>query len=148
MSYRTKHEDYYRIHLVYNVLVAPAHVSREQSATSPFEWAFSTLPIEFTDEKYTAHVMIDSSIAYPWTVEALEAVLYGDETTDARLPFPAELSTIIDANAILQIFDNGDGTWTAIGSDDVLTMLDSTTFQIDWTSAVYISADTYTVYTL
>lgn len=148
LSYRTQSADRYQIHLVYNVLVAPPKPEYSMSEETIFDWSFSTSPIPVTSTRGASHFIIDTGIAYSWTVAALETVLYGSDDADARLPLPEELMTIIDENAILQIFDNGDGSWKAVGPDEVVSMIDSTSFQIDWPSAVMISSDTYTVYTL
>jgi hypothetical protein len=81
-------------------------------------------------------------------MEALEDVLYGTDDESPRLPSPEEVFEIFEENAILRIIDNGDGTWTAIGPDSAIEMLDSETFEITWPSAVYIDADTYTISSL
>ena len=147
MSYRTKTADSYKIHLVYNVLVSPsAYVHRTSVET--YSWSFTSLPVDIPYAVKSAHLIIEAKTAYSWTIAALEDVLYGTDEAEASLPLPTEIFDIFEANSILQIIDNGDGTWTAIGPDDVITMLDSTTFQIDWPSAVYIDANSYTIHSL
>jgi len=92
--------------------------------------------------------VVSADTAYSSAVSDLEDVLYGTATSDPHLPTPDEVLAIFEANSILQIIDNGDGTWTAIGPDDAITMLDANTFQIDWPSAVYIDANFYTIHSL
>jgi hypothetical protein len=148
LSYRVKTADSYKIHLVYNILVSPTTHMYEQEDTIPFSWDFTTTPAPFPQARPTAHFVIEASDAYSWTLEALENVLYGDESTPPTMPSPLGILDIFEENSILQIIDHGDGTWTAIGPDDVVSMLDATTFQIDWPSAVYIDATSYTVRSL
>ncbi len=64
-------------------------------------------------------------------------------SVEARLPSLAELAEMVETWVLIDIVDNGDGTWTATGPDDFITMTDSTQFQINSFSAVYIDAVTY-----
>jgi hypothetical protein len=148
LSYRTMTESGYQIHLVYNVLLRPSGYAHQQNETDTFVWAFTTVPVPVPDVNKTAHLIIDSSIAYSWTIEDLEDALYGSESTDAFLPTPEAIFETFEENAILRIIDNGDGTWTAIGPDSAIVMLDPDTFEITWPSAVYIDADSYTISSL
>lgn len=147
MSYRTETEDSYQIHLVYNVLLSVPEVSytQEQGEADPFSWSFTTTPLPIPGMKNSAHLVIDAKSAWPSALSAIEAVLYGDESVDAQLPSPMAVADIFEVNSILRIVDNGDGTWTATGPDEAIQMLDATTFQIDWPSAEFISADNYTI---
>lgn len=143
----------YRIHVVYNALAMPTQmdtstINSDGLDVTPFSWGISTTPIEIPGAKPAAHLIIDTSIAYPAAVQAIEDVLYGVDGVDPRLPEPQELLDILERFAILVIIDHGDGTWTAIGPDDVVYMIDDTTFEINWPSAVYLDADTYKVSSL
>lgn len=143
----------YKIHLVYNALAMPSavdynSVSPDGLNAAPFSWGISTKPTEIPGAKPAAHLIIDTSVAYPEAIQAIEDVLYGSDTVEARLPSPAEMMDLFEQHAILTIIDHGDGTWTAIGPDDVVTMLDGDTFQITWPSAVYLDADTYQISSL
>jgi hypothetical protein len=148
LSYRVSAGDTYKIHIVYNVLVAPSARSYRQKEPNTFNWDFTTQPENFPGGRFGSHFVIDSSIAYPEAIEALEDMLYGSADGGSHLPTPDEIYDLFEANALLQIIDHGDGTWTAIGPDTAIIMLDSTTFQITWPSAIYISDDTYTISSL
>lgn len=149
LSYRTMTgPDTYKTHLVYNILLGPTSGVYDQEEHTPFSWDFTTTPVVIPGMKPSAHIIVDTSIAYPQTVADFEAMLYGSDEFDAHLPTPTEVLEIFEENSILRIIDHGDGTWTAIGPDDVITMLDPTTFQIDYPTAVYISPDTYTIHSL
>ena len=139
LSYRVKD----KIHLVYNVLVGPTSLNAQQTDTEPFSWDFTTLAIPIPDARMSAHLIVDEDKAYSWTLAAFEDILYGSESTSPRLPLPEEVLAIFDANSILKVIDNGDGSFTVEGPDDVIRMLDATTFEIDWPSAVYIDENSY-----
>lgn len=144
LSYRVKD----KIHLVYNVLLEPTGFNYQQSDTEPFSWGFSTKPIPVPGVAMSARLVVDGSKAYSWTLAVLEDILYGSDSGSPRLPLPQEVLDIFDVNSILKVTDNGDGSFTVEGPDDVIQMLDQTTFQITWTSAVYIDEDSYTLSSL
>lgn len=151
MSYRVKTEHGYLIHLVYNCTVAPASVNYKTHGDTPdptiFDWTVTTQPMDVPGDRQASHIIIDSTKVYDWVLEGLEALLYGNENTIPQLPTPTEILELIEHTAILTITDNGDGTWEAEGPDDVVYMVDDSTFEIDWISAEYIDDVTYTVQT-
>ncbi|UGL63248.1 major tail protein [Arthrobacter phage Tokki] len=143
----------YKLHIIYNCMASPSNRSYSTLGDSDnvetFNWSISTRPVKFEDAafgiKYGAHVVLDSREVYPWAMEAVEAVLYGTDETEARLPTPQELLDLFVDNALLKITDNGDGTWTADAPDSIISMLSDEIFQINWTSAVMLDEDTYTI---
>lgn len=143
----------YKIHLVYNVLAMPSKadfssLTADGLDAAPFSWGLSATPIDIPGAKPAAHLIIDTSIAYPEAIQAVEDVIYGSDTTTSRLPSVEELLDLFEQHAILTIIDHGDGTWTAIGPDEAIQMLDADTFEITWPSAVYLDADTYKISSL
>lgn len=148
MSYRVMTNVGYKIHLVYNILLSPSPYLYQTKGVDAHSWSFTTRPLPVPESALSAHLVIDSSQAYSWTLQALEDALYGTDADGARLPTPQEVFDIFEENSILQIIDNGDGTWKAIGPDSVVSMIDSTSFQISWPSAVYIDSVTYSVHSL
>lgn len=147
-SYRTNNE----LHLVYNAMagVSNDEYSSLGSTASPvaFQWDFTTLPVDIPYGRPSAHLVIMLDYANADAMSDLEAVIYGNDTNDPSLPDPSDVLEIFESHTTLRITDNGDGTWTADGPDDVITMLDSNTFQIDWPSAVFIDATSYTIRSL
>lgn len=142
----------YKLHLVYNALAQPTarayNTINDSSETTRFSWDISTTPTSFISGVTSAHLIVDTTTAYPWVVAALEDVLYGNAEAPPRLPTPDELITIFEDGALLRVIDHGDGTFTAYGSDEVISMIDDTQFQITWPSAIYIDEDSYTITTL
>lgn len=158
LSYRTRigndisSDHAYKIHLVYNAMAMPSTVDNSTLSSgldaTLFSWGISTTPVPIPGAKPAAHLIIDGSVAYPEAIQAIEDVLYGSVDDAARLPDPVELMDLFEQHAILTIIDHGDGTWTAIGPDDVVSWIDATTFKIDWPSVVYLDEDTYQVSSL
>lgn len=148
LTYRVTTSDSYKIHLLYNVKLAPAGYSYARNEADPFVWEFSTLPVPIVDLRPTSHLIIEAATAYSWTLEALEDVLYGSASGGASMPTPDEVLTIFEENSILQIIDNGDGTWTAIGPDEAVSMIDADTFQIDWPSVTILTSEYFSVHSL
>jgi len=143
----------YKIHLVYNATAMPSSVdytslTNDGLNATPFSWGISTRPIQIPGAKPAAHLIIDTSVAYPAAIQAVEDVIYGSISAEPRLPEPEELIDLFEQHAILMIVDHGDGTWSAIGPDSVIQMLDAETFQINWPTAVYLDEDTYQISSL
>jgi len=140
------------IHLVYNAMATPS--SRPYSSLSgsanpiTFDWKIDTVPVILADGSITSHLIINTKMAYSWAVDALEDLIYGSANNDPQLPSIPGVIDIFEDASILKITDHGDGTWTAEGPDDAIIMLDPTTFQITWPSAVYIDDVTYRISSL
>lgn len=93
-------DDYgYKLHIVYGAVVAPSERAYSTINDSPepitMSWEFSTTPVAVEGFKPTAHLEIDSTKANPEKLAALEAILYGANETEARLPLPNEIATLM-----------------------------------------------------
>lgn len=105
-SYRTmigndtssEEDDGYKLHLVYNATASPSSKDYATINDSPeaitFSWEFDTTPIPVTGHKPTATLVIDSTKVEPAKLLELEKLLYGDESTEAKLPLPDEVIAI------------------------------------------------------
>lgn len=93
----------YKLHMVYGCMVTPSEKSYETINDSPeaitFSWDLTTIPVPVPDMRPTAHICIDTTKADVEKLAALEAVLYGDDTTEARLPTPAEIIDMFKPDA-------------------------------------------------
>ena len=91
----------YKLHLVYGALASPSEKAYATINDSPeaitFSWEFSTTPVNVTGFKPTASITIDSTKVDTEKLAALEAILYGDEDNEARLPLPDEVAQIMTA---------------------------------------------------
>lgn len=89
----------YKLHLIYGALAAPSEKSYATINDSPeaitFSWEFSTTPVNVSGFKPTANIVIDSTLADPVKLAALEKILYGDTETEARLPLPDEVANVM-----------------------------------------------------
>ena len=89
----------YKIHLIYGALAAPSEKAYSSINDSPeamtLSWEVSTTPVTVNGFKPTATVVIDSTKADPEKLAALEAILFGSEEKEARLPLPDEIVSII-----------------------------------------------------
>ena len=88
----------YKLHIVYNAKVAPSENANNTVNESPeaktMSWEFSTTPVEVEGYDPTAHIVINSTTVDADKLKALEAILYGSEEAEPRLPLPSELVTI------------------------------------------------------
>lgn len=93
----------YKLHLIYGALAAPSEKAYATINDSPeaitFSWEVTTTPVEVPGFKPTACVTIDSTKVDAEKLAALEAVLYGSESEEARLPLPSEIITLMGSAA-------------------------------------------------
>lgn len=105
-SYRTKigneilFDEYgYKLHIIYGASVSPSEKSYETINDSPsaitFSWEMDTVPVDVVGFKPTASLVVDSTKVEAEKLAALEAVLYGSDTEEARLPLPDEIANIL-----------------------------------------------------
>ena len=91
----------YKLHLIYGCLAAPSEKAYSTINDSPeaitFSWEVTTTPVNVEGFKPTSQITIDSTKADPTKLAALEAVLYGAEAAEAKLPLPDEVATLMSA---------------------------------------------------
>lgn len=89
----------YKLHLLYGCKAAPSEKAYSTINDSPeaitFSWEISTTPVNVKGFKPTSNLTIDSSKVAPEKLAALEAVLFGSESAEARLPLPDEIITLV-----------------------------------------------------
>ena len=92
----------YKIHIIYGAMAAPSEKEYASVNDSPeaitFSWELSTTPVSVKGFKPTASIVIDSTKVDAEKLTALEAILYGSENADARLPLPDEIATLMAAS--------------------------------------------------
>lgn len=88
----------YKLHIIYGALAAPSEKAYATINDSPeaitFSWEITTTPVEVTNHKPTASIVIDSKKADPTKLAALEKKLFGDEAAEPELPLPDEIATL------------------------------------------------------
>lgn len=93
----------YKLHLVYGGLASPSEQSHATVNDSPeattMSWEFTTTPVEISGYANTSHICIDSTKVDKAKLEALEAIIYGSENQEPRLPLPNEIVTLMGGGA-------------------------------------------------
>jgi len=141
----------YKIHILYNVLAQPDNYSFSTNTESAvqaieFSWSLTGTPSKIKKLRPTVHISIDSRHTPPDILRMVEEKLYGTPSTNPSLPSIEDISEFFGYLGALLIVDHGDGSWSAIDeSEAYITMLDSTTFQIDNVDATYLDPNTYKV---
>ena len=89
----------YKLHIVYGCQASPSEKQYSTINDSPdavtFSWEVSTTPVNVTGKKPAATLVIDSTKADKAKLTALEAILYGSEEKEPRLPLPDEIATLM-----------------------------------------------------
>lgn len=91
----------YKLHIVYGCQASPSEKQYSTINDSPeaitFSWEVNTTPVNVNGKKPTATLIIDSTKVDKAKLTALEAILYGSETAEPRLPLPDEIATLMTA---------------------------------------------------
>lgn len=97
----------YQIHIVYGATASPSSRDYNTVNDSPeaitFSWEVTTTPVEVTGYKPTATLVIESTKVSLAALTALEDILYGTASTEARLPMPDEVFKIINDNSAITL---------------------------------------------
>lgn len=114
-AYRTKigndtvGDDYgYKLHLVYGCKASPSSKTHDTVNDSPsaveMSWEVTCTPVPVTNLKPTCVIEVDSTmfkaVADAAKLEALEDALYGTSQTDAYLPLPDDVKTILSGGSV------------------------------------------------
>lgn len=98
----------YKIHIIYGAKASPSEQAFNTVNDSPepatFSWEVTTVPVNVTGFKPTAHLVLDSRKVDSTKLANILQVLYGTPATtgqnpvaavDARLPLPDEIATML-----------------------------------------------------
>lgn len=89
----------YKIHLIYGAKASPSEKAYATINDSPeaitFSWELSTTPVSVTGYKPTANLVIDSTKVDKEKLAKLEAMLYGDTSSEPTLPLPDKVVEIL-----------------------------------------------------
>lgn len=89
----------YNLNLVYNAKAAPSEKANTTVSDSPeaitMSWEFTTTPVSVAGFDPTSHLVINSTEADPEKLAALEAIIYGSDDVEPRLPLPDEVITLL-----------------------------------------------------
>lgn len=89
----------YKLHLIYGATASPSEKGYSSINDSPeaitFSWELTTTPVEVPGYKPTSIITIDSTKADAEKLAELEAILFGGDDSEARLPLPSEIATLM-----------------------------------------------------
>ena len=95
----------YKLHLIYGCKASPSERQYQTINDSPeaitFSYEISTTPINVSGHKPVSCITIDSTKADSTKLAGLEAVLYGSQNADPRLPLPDQISGYFNGNGEL-----------------------------------------------
>lgn len=147
LVYRVQVGNGYDIHLVYNARLSPTQVSRETiddtATTADFQWKLTAVPEPVDQLRAVAHVIVNTEDAPATSRSYVTDLVYGTDSTNPRIPHLPELISVFETNAVFQVVDHGDGSWTATGPDEYFEFLDGTSFIIKSPSARWLDSESY-----
>ena len=89
----------YKLHLIYGAKAATSEKGYKTINDSPeaitFSWEITTTPVNVAGFKPTASITIDSTKIDAEKLKKIEDMLYGEGATEAKLPLPDEIKTIL-----------------------------------------------------
>lgn len=149
-NYTQGAKEMYRLHLIHGVSIfqnsSTVQTVNATPNASTFSFEMHALDVPLSENIRGSHLILDTSDIYPWIMRDVEAILYGWEQ-NPRIPSIDEMYEIF-AQMNFVIIDHGDGTWSAVGHESMIQMLDPLTFEINSPTAVYLDEDTYEVESL
>lgn len=129
------------LHIIYQASVGPSNdqYSTLDDTPSPvaFAWPITTIPVDVSPARPTSHISVSLDFAGTAAMDLLQAALYGDDENDPYLPDVPAIIEMFESNTLVRITDNGDGTWTATGPDE-LVFIDPDNFR-------YVAGDTIVI---
>lgn len=120
----------YVLNFAYGCQASPSEKAHATKSDTPepvtFSWSLSTTPVAVAGFEPTAYASVDSTdpSVSPANLAALEAILYGDENNDPRLPLPDEIDAILgtgvsEVTPLAPAYDEATDTLTVPVSADV-----------------------------
>lgn len=155
LSYRTMvstpaidTKQHYKIHLVYKTMASLAGFTNSTltgDATDPtgFEFELSAVPIRIPNMRPSAHIILDTREMDDNTLAQLEDIIYGTDLVEPSLPTIVQLIDLLKYSDQVVVVDNGDGTWTATGSNKNIQVDSDGYFDIQNVAAEYLSPEIY-----
>ena len=93
----------YKLHLIYGAKASPSEKAYSTINDNPeaitFSYEITTTPVNVTGYKPTASLTINSTKVEATKMQQLEALLYGAESTEAKLPLPDEVITLLKSSS-------------------------------------------------
>lgn len=89
----------YKIHIIYGAMAQPSPATYETVNNDPtvisFSWDITCTPVNITGFEPSAELILDSTTMTPEQMALIENVLYGSDTTEAKLLYPDEILALL-----------------------------------------------------
>lgn len=158
LSYKTlvgndvQSTDYaYKLHFLYGLTATPTDkpYDSQSDSTNPieFSWALNaSAPQLVPGFRPTAHAWLDSRKTDPDFLAAMEDQLYGTDNSLAYLPSLTQLLQMMSQANLINVIDNGDGTFTVTTMfEGFISVDENNIFTITDINATFSDPDTYTI---
>lgn len=110
----TEEDDGYKLHFIYGATASPSEKGYQTINESPealsFSWELSTTPVNVEGYKATSSMTISSLEIDDEALASLEAIIYGTDDKEARLPLPDEIIETIKGSTPSETKINNDDT--------------------------------------
>ena len=141
----------YKIHVLYNLTAKPsnkAYATMGGRAEQAFEfsWDLSSVPVDAFNLRPTSHIIFDTTKMHELAIYEVERTIYGTRSSDPEILPIDDFEDMTQFAADIQILDNLDGSWSAVGSDYFIKQNNTYgQFTIREANAVYTDEDTYEI---
>lgn len=140
----------YKIHVLYNLTAKPSNKVYKTLTGDPeayeFSWDLTSVPVDAFNLSPTSHIIFDTTKMHEGAIYEIERALYGTDTTDPEVLSVDAFEQLASMAPDIVVTDNGDGTWTAVGSDYYLKQNDAyQEFRIEQIEATYLNSTTYEI---
>lgn len=89
----------YQIHVIYGALAKISdftHTTKtESSSLEKYTWSLTTTSVALLNKRPTSHFIFDNRKLSSGNIDLIEAILYGDDSNDPRMPTVGELREIL-----------------------------------------------------
>lgn len=150
LSFRTfKANGHYQIHFLFNLVAVPdaraVSTDGDTIDVNDFSWVFGSTLSEIPDAYPFAKMTIDSEYTPEESLDAIDTMVYGSDTADPQVVTPTSIFEVVVETLPLIIVDNGDGTWTATGDEDYITMNSPSLFTLNGVVGKILDQETYSL---
>jgi hypothetical protein len=108
----------------------------------------TTKPQKISGVANSSHIIVDTSIADPEAIRALEDLIYGTEAFDPYLPSAEDLIDVFEETHILKVTNHGDGSGTIEGPDTAVFPNGHGGYTITWPSVEQLTETSYRISSL
>lgn len=89
----------YKLHIIWGALASPSEKAHATVNDSPeaqaMSWEFTTTPVSVKGYEPAASMEFDSTVTDKEKLAALEAIIYGSDDVEPRLPMPDEIIALM-----------------------------------------------------